>query len=86
MADEILKITVKSVQNVHPRVFGIANYEFIERFTKFNMGDQRWWMKISKMTIKSVQSIHLRVFEVADYDFIFIVYLQNSIRQIQDDK
>ena len=57
---------VKLVQNVHPRVFGIADYEFMVRFTKFNMADLRWRMKFSKMTIKSVQNVHPRVFEVAE--------------------
>ena len=31
---KFLKITVKSVQNAYPRVFGIADYKFIDRFTK----------------------------------------------------
>ena len=30
-------MTVKSVHNAYPRVFGVADYEFIIRFIKFNM-------------------------------------------------
>ena len=64
------KITVKLIQNVHPRISGIADYEFIVRFTKLNMADPRWRMEFSKITVKSVQNVHSRVFGVADYELI----------------
>ena len=67
---EFLKMTVESVQNVHSWVFGVVDYEFIFRFTKFNMAGSRWWMKFSEITVKSVQNVHPRVFGVADYKFI----------------
>ena len=51
---------------------GVTDYEFIVRFTKFNVADPRWRMKFSKMTIKSVQNVYLWVFEVADCEFVVI--------------
>ena len=62
---EFSKIAVESLQNVHTRVFGVADYEFIVRFTKFNMAD-----KIFKNKGKISTKCHSRVFGVADYEFI----------------
>ena len=59
---EFLKRTAESVQNAHLRVFEVLDYEFIVRFTKFNMADPRWWMEFLKMTVESVQNAHLRDF------------------------
>ena len=53
MADEIFKNNGKVSTNVHLRVFGVADYEFIVIFMKFNMADSRWWITFCKNTVKS---------------------------------
>ena len=53
---KLSKITVKSVQYVHPLVFGVADYEFIVRFTKFNIADSRRWMTFSKIYFMNSRS------------------------------
>ena len=50
---EFSKMKIESVQNAHPRVFGVADYEFIGRFTKFDTADSRWWMTFWKSTVES---------------------------------
>ena len=52
---EFSKITIESVQNARPWVFGVTDYEFIDIFTKMNMADLRWWMTFWKITVKSDQ-------------------------------
>ena len=47
------KITVKSVQNIHPWVLGVTDYEFIVIFTKFNIANSRWWLTFRKNNVKS---------------------------------
>ena len=72
----------------HLRVSGVADYEFIIRFTKFNMANPTWQMKFSKMTITSVQNVLLRVLEVAHYEFIVrfcyicIVFEETSVNLV----
>ena len=54
MADGVIKNDGRISKNAHSRVFGVADYEFTVRFTKFNTAGPRWRMKFSKITVKSV--------------------------------
>ena len=53
MMDEFSKMTIKSVQNVHLRVFYVVDYGFILIFIKFNMADSRWRMIFRENTVES---------------------------------